>query len=317
MLLVFQHDGSPPFVLRFCQTAVLGGLTWAGNAQAALLLYEGFDGYGTGNLSTKTPNSNTLGLNTSVAYSGTGAANYTLNGSSLTFSSNFATSGGSIAATGGTSVGGAQMSLAASHTGTLYSSYLVRLTTRGSGAADGALSRISSSISNLDERFLSMADSRSTSTQVAIGYDATTLTTGASLSLSTTYLMISRYTRVGQVTNVTSGVATVYALTSAQYDAFLAAGGTQAYLDSTAVGTGANQISARGSDTHSSSNPMTFATGNYAQFVSVNDASAFDELRYGTALADVIPVPEPSSAVLLGAGVVAALGSRRRQGCVA
>lgn len=311
--MAFTAAFSPSSFFRLCRAAAVGGiLTCTGSsAQAALILYEGFN-YTTGALSTKTPNASTIGLNTSVAYQGATVGNYTVTGSSLTFSTNFATSGGSISIGSGTGVGAAQMSLASSYTGTLYSSYLVRLASRSTAAAgDGALSRISNDTANTGEHFLNMADSRSSSTQVAIGYDATTVTAGTSLSLNTTYLMLARFTRVGQATNVTSGVATVYALTSAQYDSFIAAGGTEAYLDSAVIGTGGSQISARGSDSYSSSTALTFATGQYAQFVSVNDSTTFDELRYGSTLADVTPIPEPSSAVLLLAGV-AAVGFRRR-----
>ncbi|MBK1829780.1 PEP-CTERM sorting domain-containing protein [Verrucomicrobiaceae bacterium R5-34] len=46
--------------------------------------------------------------------------------------------------------------------------------------------------------------------------------------------------------------------------------------------------------------------------ISGGQTEAFDEIRFGTELADVIPVPEPSSSLLLGLGSAALLLRRKR-----
>lgn len=300
------------FILRFLLVPVLSGASLLSQSQASLLVYEGFVGY-SGNLGSATPNSNTIGLNQSVAYTGAGVANYTVNASSLSFGSNFLTNGGSVTTTSGTSVAAATMALGSSYVGTLYGSYLVQLTSKGSAAGDGALARIANTAANVGERFESFADSRSSSTNIGAAYDSTAAVGSTGLATGTTYLMLSCFTNVGSALSggAGSGIATVYALTLAQYESFLAAGATQSYLDSAAVGTGSSEITGRVSDTVTSGT-YSFSTGNFAQFVSVADVAQFDEMRYGTTLADVIPVPEPSTFVLAAAGLGALYVLRRR-----
>lgn len=300
------------FTTRFFLVPVLLGASLLSQSQASLLVYEGFAGY-SGNLGAVTPNSNTIGLNQGVAYQGGGVANFTVNASSLSFGSNFLTSGGSVTTTNGTSVAAATLSLASPYVGTLYGSYLVQLSNKASGAGDGALARISSNNANSGERFISFADSRSSSTNIGASYDAAGPAVGTTgLVTGTTYLMLSRFTNVGSSIGVGGGAATVYALTLAQYESFLAAGATQSYLDNTAVGLGSAQITGRVSDTNNNSGTYTLATGGFAQFVSVGDVAQFDEMRYGTSLADVAPVPEPSTFALAAVALGALYVLRRR-----
>jgi hypothetical protein len=123
--------------------------------------------------------------------------------------------------------------------------------------------------------------------------------------------MIGRFTRVGSgLTSGSPGVGTVFALTLAQYGSFLAGGATDSYLDTTAVGTASNQISARISDSVTSGT-FSLATGNYTHFVSVGESLTFDELRFGSKLADVTPVPEPSAGILVLGGFAVLLVLRR------
>ena len=60
---------------------------------------------------------------------------------------------------------------------------------------------------------------------------------------------------------------------------------------------------------------FNFITGNFQQFVSVTNSGSFDEVRYGSTLADVAPIPEPGSAAMLlcGSGLLA-LRRRRLRG---
>jgi len=270
-------------------------------AHGSLLVYEGFVGY-SGTLSGATPNANTIGLNQSTAYAGTNLNLFTVNSSSLSFGSNFLTNGGSVTTTTGTAVSAAKLSLASAYTGTLYSSFLISLANNSTANGNGALIRVSDTTTNTGEHFNVYADSRnnaSISVAAANGSSATVTGSGTSLALNTTYLLISKYTNVGSAASTT----TVFALSLAQYGNFLSAGATESYLTSTAMGSAANQITARVTDSTTATS-FGFSSSNYVQMVSVGDASTFDEMRYGSTLADVVAVPEPSTWALLAAGAL-------------
>lgn len=286
-------------------------------SQAALLVYEGFN-YSAGSaLNTIKPNASTVGLDKTVAYAGNGAANY-VTGSGLTFGA-LTTSGGSISSAASvTAVGSAKLSLN-TYVGTLWSSYLVSFSSiSNASVGDGALTRVANDASNNGERFNSYADSRipsgSPTTNVGISYNAASnVTVGStSLSINTTYIIISKYTNVGSAINAGTGIGTLYALSLSQFGSFLSAGGTEAYLNSATVGTGSSDVTGRVSNTNSVSSTYLFQSGAYAQFVNVGDGVTFDELRYGSTLTDVVPVPEPGVLGLASLGALAAFLSLRK-----
>jgi len=286
----------------------------AHGARAAVVVYEPF-AYGTGStLNTISPNASTVGLNQAVVYSGAGADGYTVQAASLSLGS-LATQGGSVAFVGGTKVASGTLALQNSpYTGTLYTSHLVNLSARGGGAADGAQVRVANNDTSGGDRFNLQADSRASSTNVAVNYNGSTsgvTNSGNSLVLDTTYLLIGRFTNVGnELTVGNPGVATVYALTAAQFESFKAGGGDDAYLDAATVGTGASDLTARVSDAALVTGTFNFNTGNFYALVAVNDTGAFDEVRYGSTVADVTPVPEPGLTLLALAGLP--LLARRR-----
>lgn len=285
-------------------------------SDASMLLYEGFNGY-SGNLSTVTPNANTIGLNQSTAYAGSSPSNFTINASSLSFGSSFLTSGGSVTTPTASSVAAGKLAIGATpFTGTLYGSYLVQFSSKGGGAGDGALIRISDTAAGANDRFVTQADSRVSSSNVALGYDATATNSSTGLSTGTTYLMISRFTNVGTNIPIGGGVGTVYALTLQQYNSFVLAGGTDAYLDGATIGSGNSDVTARGTDSNSAAGTFDFATGRFVHFVSVNDGSTFDEVRFGSTLADVTPVPEPATCAFLGLGLAVFCLRRRDSGAI-
>lgn len=312
-------------------------LVTAPEVHAALLVYDGY-GYVEGtSLNGTVPGANTVGLG-STAYGGTAANNYTVNANSLTFS-NLATTGGSISFTTGTNavVGTVQfgagtstpyvgadvyLGTATTYTGTLYNSYLVKLNTTPttSTTVEG---RVSDSTAALGQRFISAADSRVTTngTRPSVSYDNSdasggipTLTT-TPLGTIETYLMISKFTGVGStLTDVNQAFATLYILTASQFDSFIAAGGTESYLDAATIGSSGTQITGRATDgNNNTSGTPDFGNGDFVQYLTISSSGTIDETRYGTTLADVIPlIPEPSSFALSAIGSLLVVLRRNR-----
>lgn len=280
---------------------------------ATLLVYEGFTGYNAGALAGQSPNQHTVGLGPAGYYDGPSnrTGGYTLQ-AGLTFGS-LATSGGALGYGTGINVIGADIDIGSTaFQGTLWSSYLVKLNSpQASGAGDGALLRIADSPDDtLDIRYSTWADSRSSSTRVGTAYSGTTAINGnASLVVGTTYIIIGRFTRVGSGASAGSpAVATVWALTEAQFANFIAAGGDEAALAGTSVTATASHSVTSGT--------KTFITSDAISLVTANSTGVFDEIRFGSSLADVSPlaIPEPAAAASL-AGLVALVvcGSGRRR----
>jgi len=314
--------------------SALAGLLATTVAHATLLVYDGYS-YGSGTLNGVMPNPDTVGLNQTVAYAGGGAAAYVAGGASLTFS-NLVTTGGSVSFTTGTNVLAGSVSLGAgtttpyaganvntsssAHTGTLYGSYLIRLTA-APGSATTFETRVADTTATSNMRFITAPDSRvSGNSFSSVSYDSSDVgtiptTNSFSLGINTNYLVISRFTGVGTtLTAIDQSVATMYVLTSSQFDAFVGGGGNDSYLDSTALGTGAGQITARITDNNNNTTGTPdFATGRFIQYLAISSGGTLDETRYGTTLADVTPlIPEPSSLLLMGAAAALA-GFRRRR----
>lgn len=307
MKTVFSHP------LAFLLLAVASSVA----ARADLLVYEGFNGYNTGTIAGQNPNANTVGLNTSVAYydgGGSRGVNFTLQSTGLELGS-LQTTGGALAFSSTTNVVGAKINIGSTaFTGTLWSSYLVNLSSRGIANSNGAVVRVGTDPSDTSsDRFNSWSDSRASSstTNVSVAYGpagGTQPNNGtASLALDTTYIIINRFKNVGSALSGTvTGEATLWALNEAQFAAFLAAGGDEAALTGTSVTATASQTATSGT--------RTFASGLAIGLVTVNDVGVYDELRFGSSLADVAPIPEPATtAVLAGLAAVGACCLIRRR----
>lgn len=310
-------------MIRFrlpCLLLPVAALATMPNVRASLLVYEGFNGYTIGKLEGQIPNANTTGLDTISTkgyYDGattSRAGTFTAQASGLTFGT-LATSGGSMGFTTGTNVIGADIEIGSTaYTGTLWNSYLITFTAKGTAqtGGEGAVLRVSAAPNdNTNSRFNSWADSRSgTSNTQAVGYAATGVDGSGTLALNTTYIIIGKFTNVGVTLSPSvQGVATQWALTESQFAAFLAAGGDEAAL-------GSVTITGMSTQTVSSGTTNIFSSASAFAFVSVNDSGTFDELRYASTLAEVVPtnIPEPSSAAALAALAIggAALLRRRR-----
>jgi hypothetical protein len=198
---------------------------------------------------------------------------------------------------------------------TLYSSHLVNLTSISGTTNDGAVSRVTTDDAAGGVRYQIQSDSRNSSNNVGSAYGSTISNGTTALTAGTTYLMIGRFTNTGSVLSVGSpGVATVWALTLAQFDNFVANGYNDSYLDSASIGAGAANVTAMASNTQTSAT-FTLLDGLRISLLSVNDNVTFDEVRYGSTLLDVTPVaaPEPSAvALLLGSGLFLMIARLRR-----
>jgi hypothetical protein len=308
----------------FLTVVSLAALVWVCPAHADLLVYEGFTGYTSGKLEGQTPNANTTGLNTSVGYyddgvSTTRTVNYTLLSTGLTFGS-LATNGGALQFTAGTNVIGADISIGATpFTGTLWSSYLVKFTaTPGGLSSDGSTIRIGDKPSDSPGgHFNSWADSRpavTASTMVSVGYSSASPNAAngtASLALNTTYIIINSFTRVGQTlgTGSSQGVAKLWALTENQFVAFREAGGDETTLNALA----GSSVTATATSSLTSGT-LSFSSTDSFGIVTVNNTGVYDELRFGSTLADVTPIPEPATmAMITGLSAMLAFAARRRR----
>ncbi|HVJ46237.1 MAG TPA: hypothetical protein VM511_07625, partial [Luteolibacter sp.] len=278
------------------------------SSQAILLVQESFSGYnnaanlgGQAGLGTGfTGNWESISNATYDALHRTGASGLTFNG--------IASSGGALPfASAQTRLTGVALNLSSvpSAGSTLYSSYLVNLTTLG-GADSGVGIRISSvSATSTTVHGGTFADSRANDT-VGIAYDGTfnpavTATGTTPLATGQTYLIVSSYTNINN--GATSGTATLYAFNQAQYASFLGSGNTFAdYVAAASIGQGANQIWGSSSQTAAFDNTMD--NSDYFQILTRTTTGTIDEIRYGTSFADVLPIPEPSLALLSVTGLI-------------
>lgn len=289
----------------------------AAPAGAVLLVHESFSGYTTGNLGSQN--------STGFGFSGAWTARYdndiynayhqpTTSGG-LTFAG-LATSGGALPfSSSATRLTGISLNPASLPSGgfTLYSSYLVNLTNIA-GNDSGVGIRISTTTVTDSSGYLgTFADSRSNS-NIGVSYDTYYAPNynqaGAPLATGQTYLLIGSYTSINDGTG--SGTATLHALNEAQYATYLASGlSFDAYAASATIGNGNSQIWSSASHTISA-NP-TFDNSNYLQILTRSTTGTIDEIRFGTSYADVLPIPEPSAALLAIPALARSLTRRRRR----
>jgi hypothetical protein len=310
---------------------IAGTLLAATSIQAAVLVSENYDSKEIGTLANSTSGQDSslgsIGLTGDYDFNGDGAGqSFNVVAGGLAFSTYSSASGNSLQATsfGSKGTGGvavAQLSLAADYTGTLYSSYLINFSSIAEGAGAGYTRITSTSGATSGASRLSLRADAATDDVITPGvsYDSSSVVAETDLLIDTTYMIIGRYTNVGTaLSDTTTGVATMFALTADQWDSFIAGGGDDAYLDNATVGTGVGNISAMVTDTVTSGT-FSFADGDFVQTVVAASSSGtetflFDNMLYGTSLADVAVVPEPSSyALLMGLSVGALLVTRRRR----
>jgi len=296
-------------------------------ASAVLLVNETYDNYAPQVFS----NTGAAAIDTGVAANALGlAGNYTINnpagGSGFSFSAGGLAFGSYNSATGNklefrTAGGGTTLAVRISAStvtagSTLYSSYLTNIATSPVMTNSFVESRISSSVSDSSAatRFRTQLDASSSTTDAGagVGYSgSTTVGSATALTTGTTYMVISRFTNVGQTV---ASTATVYVLTLAQYNSFAAAAFAESYLDdANAVTSGS--VTQRTTQSVTPASAQGFATNNFSQIGGIGTNTGvvhIDALKYGTDLLSVVTIPEPSATALLGLGLMALAGRRRR-----
>ncbi len=301
----------------------------ATSIQAALLVSENYDSKSVGNLIGQDSTLGSTGLSGNYTRNGVdGGQTMNVVAGGLAFSTYSTTSGNSLIATSTAAGGGsngsgfvavAGLSLAASHTGTLYSSYLINFSTLSTGAGAASTRITSSSGATSGAARFNLRAEAATNSVITPGVSyggAATGFSGTNLAIDTTYMVIGRFTNVGTDLSGADGVASLFALTAAQWDSFTLAGSTDAYLDGASVGTGSGQISAMATDTVTAGT-FSFANGNFVQTVMSTSKSGtqtyqFDNMLFGTTLADVAVIPEASTILLGVLGALALFLFRRR-----
>lgn len=188
--------------------------------------------------------------------------------------------------------------------GTLWMSYLYQAnavannTGRGLGIFDSAGTR----------DFTALGKRNGTTGAAVIGYESAVQNSGAGLSNSTPYLIVASFENVGAASG--GGTATMWMVNQTEFsgfddDSFI----TMAELNSIDAG----RI-AMVNDTDST--PTVNADGTLG-IVTVDTTGTsrhawwFDELRVGTTLNDVTPIPEPTSALLVALGGTVVMFRRR------
>jgi len=237
------------------------------------------------------------GLSGGYSVSGGGGGTQSYVSPGLTFSRNFFPSSGgalqlsltSTDATQGGMVAGVKIA-ASPGVSTIYQSMLFQMNENSmSGAYDGIGTRISSAqISGSVVRMGVFGDGVNSTNNPEIRYNNSPGNAASALAIGTTYLMVASWTNVN---NTGGGIATLWVLDAAGYEAWRASGGAEAALATYAVTTA--------TQTGVSQNTFDAAT-TYLQFY-INEGltgsptgtltGTFDEVRFGTTLADVA-IPE-------------------------
>lgn len=277
----------------------------ASPARAAAFVVESF-AYGASAASIHGIAATGTGLSGGYSAAGGGGATQTYVPAGLDFTRNFfPTSGGALqlsltsadSAQGGLIVG---VKIAASPgVSSIYQSMLFRMDSNGmSGAYDGIGTRISSAqVTGSVVRMGMFADGVNSANHPEIRYNGSPGNAASALPVGPTCLMIAKWTNVN---NAGGGTASLWVLDAAGYEAWRAAGGEEAALSTHALATA----------TQSGAAQNTFdAATTYLQFY-INEglsgsptgtlAGTFDEVRFGTSLADVA-IPEET----VGGGTLA------------
>lgn len=279
------------------------GLLPAVNASADILISENFSGsYTESNIIGQTATGTGLSGNWQATITGTAGnthgASYTSSG--LSFGT-ISTSGGGLKLTAGATtsgsnsiITGANTSDFAAVTGTLYSSYLYQVEGAYVTGTHAIAQRTGSTPTGNQAggRFFLNPDHSATGTTAGVDYIGNAPTNGgATPALSTTYLTIGRFTNVG---GAGGGTATMVTLDLAQYNDWVADGGTEALLFARVQGTDdqsarvkISDISTTQANFDGANNTVLQATINLGTGTDAFNVT-FDEFKYATTFGEVV-----------------------------
>lgn len=311
-----KHKTSAQFGGLVAGLTGLVGIVLAPQAQATLLLYEGFAYGSTGNVALNTLSGSALGLD-GTSY--TGAANVVYQSEGLAFGSLLTTGGNANLPYNGAVfyvTRGLDFSLTS---GTLYGSYLFRAYDDAGG--DAGISPVmfgSSQSDNTSE--LAVAGNTSGTGGISAGlktYGQSAIATGASQTVNSTYLVLFQVDNMGATAGQTQNV-NLWVLSIDQFENFKLGGLTAAELQAATLGSGATDVWQRLSYTLNvvGSNNISLSDTDSLTLFSYRSKYQVDEIRISNAsLDEVTPVPEPVSlAMIIGGLSVLALRKRRVTG---
>lgn len=294
--------------------AAFAAVASAHHATAALILYEGFAGYTPAtNIVGQAVSASTIGLDTATTWQSNNAIVWNVESTGLSIGSGattLQTSGGALTHKAGSSVAAAKL-LLNSYAGTLYTSHLLSLNLSAANANGNVQVVVGETTQNTaNRRFRSLPRSGTVAASVAgVNYtDGTTAGTGNINVSQTTFIIISRFTRVGETVDATTpGEATLFALTSGQFDNFKASG--FGGIDAAVVGAGAGDVTAKAVQSYAPAAGDLRALNDtfYLQLacaISTAADATYDEVRFGDSFDAVTPVPEPSAVALAGCAVL-------------
>jgi hypothetical protein len=301
----------------------LGGFC---ESRGSVIVYEGFDYGATESNLGGLGNTTELGLQGTWVNNGGAGTTTQYMPSGLTFS-DLLVSGGLAqinaigAGTGDRTAGAARQIAVDAQTGTLWGSYLFNPIS--DAAARSVSSLLHGNAANITDNtaYFSLANNEfnvgvgGVRISNSAGGGAAAATGGVTLTLNTTYLYLFKLENIGAAGG-TPQSATMWMLNEAQFDNFKSGGLDEAELNSAAIGAGATGVMQRATRTTAGlAAPGTFDGTDFLRFFNFSGGeliTQFDEIRFANgSLAEVAPVPEPSTFVAIASGIGVLLGLQR------
>lgn len=294
--------------------AGLAGIVAPTQADAALLMYEGFSYGASNNVALSTVSGSALGLD-GTAYSG-GGTNVQYQSAGFTFGS-LQVAGGNASLTYNASVFNSNRGLDFSLTsGTLYGSYLLRAADLGTNTGFDAVMFGANANDNQVELAVA-GNTAAAGVSMVSGvktYGTAAISSGATMNINTTYMVLFQVSNLGAAAGDTQQV-NMWVLSESQFTNFRLDGLTFAELEAAALGSTATDVWQRLSYTLlvSGTNNISLSNTDQLTLLAYRARYDVDEIRISNfSLNEVTPIPEPTAVILLAGGLTI-LSLRRRR----